>query len=125
MLPAPRSFVMALYTSTRRIDDAIIVDCAGRIVFGDETAKLREAVYPLLKDYRSITLNLASVSYMDSGGLGTLVSLYTSARNRGGKINLAGLNHRVTHLLNLTKLATVFEIYANVEDAVRGLAASS
>lgn len=115
---------MALYTSTRRIDDAIVVDCAGRIVFGDETAKLREAVYPLLKDYRSITLNLASVSYVDSGGLGTLVSLYTSARNRGGKINLAGLNHRVTDLLNLTKLATVFDIHRNVDEAVRAFAAT-
>lgn len=110
---------MTLYTSTRRIDHAIVIDCAGRLVFGDETAKLREVVYPLLKEYRSITLNLASVSYVDSGGLGTLVSLYTSARNRGGKVNLAGLNSRIMNLLDLTKLATVFEIFPSVDDAIR------
>lgn len=110
---------MALYTSTRRIDHAIVIDCAGRIVFGEESAKLREVVYPLLKEYRSVTLNLSSVSYMDSGGLGTLVSLYTSARNRGGKVNLAGLNSRIMNLLDLTKLATIFEIFPSVEDAIR------
>src|SRR5579884_725 len=114
---------MALYTSTRRVGEAIVVDCAGRLVFGEETAKLREVARPLLVDYRHIILNLSGVSYVDSGGLGTLVSLYTTARNRGGKINLAGLNSRVLHLLDLTKLATIFEIYPDVDAAVRALAA--
>jgi anti-sigma B factor antagonist len=110
---------MALYISTRIIGDAMVVDCAGRLVFGEESSRLRELVYPLLHDYKQITINFANVSYVDSGGLGTLVGLYTSAHNRGVKINLAGLNHRVMNLLNLTKLATVFEIFSNVDDAVR------
>jgi anti-sigma B factor antagonist len=110
---------MSLYTSTRTMGQAIIVDCAGRIVFGEESGKLREVVFPLLSQHKQVTLNLTSVTYVDSGGLGTLVSLYTSARNRGGTINLAGLNQRVMELMNLTKLATVFEIFPGVEDAVR------
>jgi anti-sigma B factor antagonist len=110
---------MGLYASTRTIGDAMVVDCAGRIVFGEESSRLREIVYPLIHDYKQITINFANVSYVDSGGLGTLVGLYTSARNRGSKINLAGLNHRVMNLLNLTKLATVFEIFSSVDDAVR------
>jgi len=110
---------MGLYISTRTVGDVMIVDCAGRITFGEESSRLREVMYPLVNDYQRITINFANISYLDSGGLGTLVSLYTSSRNRQGRINLAGLNHRVMNLLNLTKLATVFDIFSNVDDAVR------
>jgi len=121
-MPAWRSTMsagMGFSISTRTIGDAMIVDCGGRIIFGEESSRLRETVYPLIHDYKWITVNFANVSYLDSGGLGTLVSLYTSARNRGGRINLAALNNRVMNLLNLTKLATVFDIFSNVDEAVR------
>ena len=109
---------MPLKLSTRTIDDVSIVDCSGRIVFGDEASALREAVKGLLDRPRSIVINLEQVNYIDSGGLGTLVGLYTSARNSGGNISLACLNNRVIDLLQVTKLLTVFEVHDAVEKAV-------
>jgi anti-sigma B factor antagonist len=110
---------MALATSTRQMHGVTIVDCAGRLVFGEETSKFRELVKGLIPQHRNITINLDGVSYIDSGGLGTLVSLYTSARKDGARINLAQLNKRVIDLLQITKLITVFDTYDKVDDAVR------
>jgi anti-sigma B factor antagonist len=67
---------------------------------------------------KNIVLNLGGVNYIDSGGLGTLVALYTTARNAGGAIRLASLTQRVGDLLQVTKLVTVFEVHENVEQAV-------
>jgi anti-sigma B factor antagonist len=64
-------------------------------------------------------LNLAGITYIDSGGLGTLVSLYTSAQNAGGAIKLASLTQRVGDLLQVTKLVTIFDVYSNEEEAVQ------
>ena len=76
---------MQLKLSTRKLDDGIVVmDCAGRIVFGEETSELRERVKALISQGSRVVLNLGEVSYIDSGGLGTLVALYTSARSAGG-----------------------------------------
>ncbi len=72
----------------------------------------------LLALNNQIVLNLGGVNYIDSGGLGTLVALYTTARNAGGSIKLAALTQRVGDLLQVTKLLTVFEVYDTVEDAV-------
>ena len=68
----------------RMIDGITVVDCHGRIVFGDESLMLRETVKDLLKTSKDMVINLADVNYIDSGGLGTLVGLYTSARGVGG-----------------------------------------
>jgi len=95
------------------IGNATIVDCHGRIVFGDESIALREFVKEQLKTNNQIVINLAEVNYIDSGGLGTLVGLYTSARSAGGIIKLANLTNRVGELLQVTKLLTVFEVFAN------------
>lgn len=111
---------MQLKISVRALSDGIlIVDCAGRLIFGEETALLRDQVKSLLAQNGRIVLNLADVTYIDSGGLGTLVSLYTTARNAGGAIKLARLTQRVGDLLQVTKLLTVFEVYESEEDAVQ------
>jgi anti-sigma B factor antagonist len=111
---------MQLKIGTRKLSDGIIVvDCAGRIVFGDETAALRDRVREIISADSRIVLNLADVTYIDSGGLGTLVALYTTARNAGGAIKLARLTPRVGDLLQVTKLLTVFEVYNSEEEAVQ------
>ncbi len=109
---------MQLKLSTRTVDDILIVDCAGRIVFGEESAELRESVNKLIAQSGRIVLNLAGVSYIDSGGLGTLVALYTTARNAGGSIKLANLTERVGDLLQVTKLLTVFEVFDSEKGAL-------
>jgi len=109
---------MQLRLSTRTVDDVLIVDCAGRILFGDESISLRETVKGLIPQNGRIILNLAQVNYIDSGGLGTLVALYTTARNAGGTIKLASLTERVGDLLQVTKLLTVFEVYDSEKEAL-------
>ncbi len=110
---------MQLRISTRTIDGVLVVDCNGRIVFGEESANLRDTVKKLINENKNIVLNLSGVSYIDSGGLGTLVALYTSAQTNGGKIKLASLTPRVGDLLQVTKLVTIFEVYDNEEQAVQ------
>ncbi len=105
--------------STRLIDGIVVVDCSGRLVFGDETSLLRDTLKDLLTQNKDLVLNLGGVNYIDSGGLGTLVSLYTSARNAGGTLKLANLTKRVGDLLQITKLLTVFEVYDGEDKAVR------
>ncbi len=108
---------MLLQTSTRKFGDALIVDCSGKIVIGDETAHLRETVKDLLNKSSKIVLNLGNVNYIDSSGVGTLVGLYASAHSKGAIIKLAALTGRVKDVLQITKLATVFESYTTAEEA--------
>lgn len=109
---------MQLKLKTRTVENITIVDCAGRIVFGEESAELREKVRGLIDQNSRIILNLADISYIDSGGLGTLVALYTTARNAGGAIKLIQLTPRVDDLLQVTKLLTVFEVFDNESEAI-------
>jgi anti-sigma B factor antagonist len=109
---------MQLRLSTRTVDGVLIVDCAGRIVFGEESALLRDTVRKLIAENNRIVLNLSGVTYIDSGGLGTLVSLYTTAHNAKGSIKLANLTQRVGDLLQVTKLVTVFDVHPDEEQAV-------
>ena len=109
---------MALKISNKTANGVTVVYCSGRIVFGDETASLRETVKNLLAENKQVVLNLGGVSYIDSGGLGTLVGLYTSAKASGGNVKLANLTQRVRDQLVLTKLVTVFEFYDSEEQAV-------
>jgi len=109
---------MQLRISTRMLnDDVLVVDCIGRIVFGEESAVLRDVVKKLLSNSKHMVLNLSGTTYIDSGGLGTLVGLYTSARNAGGALKLANLTQRVGDLLQVTKLVTIFEVYPNEKEA--------
>ena len=101
------------------MEGVFVVDCNGRIVFGEEAGAVREFVKGALSQHKQIVLNLKNVTYIDSGGLGTLVGLYTSARSTGGAIKLAQLTERVGQLLQVTKLVTVFETYNSDEAAVK------
>ena len=109
---------MQLKLATRTQDGILIVNCSGRVVFGEESSLLRETVKKSLSENNRIVLNLADVTYIDSGGLGTLVALRTSALNAGGTIKLANLTKRVVDLLQITKLLTVFDVYNSEGEAV-------
>ena len=113
---------MALKLSVKNVNGVTVVYCSGRIVFGEEAADLRERVKEMLATIRQIVLNLGGVSYIDSGGLGTLVGLYTSARAAGGEIKLANLTQRVRDQLQITKLVTVFEVFDSEEKAIESFA---
>ena len=110
---------MNLKLSTRMIEGISVIDCHGRIVFGEEASLLRETVKKLLPQNKQLVINLAGVTYIDSGGLGTLVGLYTSARAVGGDVKLSQLTHRVGELLQVTKLVTVFEVFDDETQAAR------
>src|ERR1700678_300614 len=110
---------MDLRMSTRTLAGVLVVDCSGRVVFGEESASLRNTVKKLLLKSPNLVLNLREVNYFDSGGLGTLVSLYTSARNAGGAMKLSSLSQRVGDLLQVTKLLTIFEVFDDEESAAR------
>ena len=110
--------LMQLKLSTRTQDGILVVNCIGRIVFGEESALLRDTVKGALSSSNRIVLNLAEINYIDSGGLGTLVALRTSAQNAGGTIKLANLTKRVGDLLQVTKLLTVFDVYNSEAEAI-------
>jgi anti-sigma B factor antagonist len=109
---------MQLKLSVRNMNGIAIVDATGRIVFGDESASLRDTVKRVISENKRIVLNLGEVTYIDSGGLGTLVALYTTARGAGGTIKLASLTKRVGDLLQVTKLLTVFDVFDNEKQAL-------
>jgi anti-sigma B factor antagonist len=110
---------MSLKLNARTIEGVRVIDCSGRIVFGDEAGYLRDTIKKDLAENNKLVLNLANVSYIDSGGIGTLVSLFTTARNAGGDIKLVNLTKRVGDLLQITKLITVFESYDDEQKAVK------
>jgi anti-sigma B factor antagonist len=110
---------MQLRMNTRSVDGVLVVDCNGRIVFGEESAALRDKVKAALAQNPNVVLNLGEVNYIDSGGLGTLVSLYTTARNAGGALKLARLTDRVGDLLQVTKLVSIFEVFKNEQLAAQ------
>jgi anti-sigma B factor antagonist len=102
---------MKMTASTRLVGDVTIVDLGGRIVLGEGTAELRDLVRNLAgAGKKKILLNLSGVNYIDSSGLGELVSAFTSLRKQGGELKLLNLTKRVHDLLQITKLYTVFEI---------------
>jgi anti-sigma B factor antagonist len=107
------------------MEGVLVVDCSGRVVFGEESATLRDIVKKLLAENPNVVMNLREVNFIDSGGLGTLVSLYTSARNAGGAVKLANLSQRVGDLLQVTKLLTIFEVFDNEEAAAKSFKKSA
>ncbi len=114
---------MQLRMSTRALEGVLVVDCSGRLMFGEESARLRDMVKKLLVQSPKVVMNLREVNYIDSGGLGTLVSLFTSARNAGGAVKLASLSQRVGDLLQITKLLTIFEVFDDEESAAKSFQA--
>ncbi len=102
---------MSMKASTRQVDGITIVDLSGRITLGEGSVVLRDTIKDLLgKGQKKILLNLGDVSYIDSSGIGELVSAFTSVRNQGGELKLLNLTKKVHDLLQITKLYTVFDV---------------
>jgi anti-sigma B factor antagonist len=117
---------MKMTASTRQVGGVTVVDISGRIELGEESAALRDLVSELLNNgHKQILLNLGAVHYIDSSGLGTLVSSFTSARKQGGELKLLNLTDKVTDLMQMTKLYTVFDIKNDEAVAVKSFGQST
>ncbi|MGC9158854.1 MAG: STAS domain-containing protein [Terracidiphilus sp.] len=102
---------MALTIASREVDGVVVLDLSGRITLGEGSVQLRDAIRGLIgKGSKCILLNLGEVGYIDSSGLGELVSAYTTAKNQQAEVKLLNLTKKVHDLLQLTKLYTVFDI---------------
>jgi anti-sigma B factor antagonist len=102
---------VSMKVTTRQVDGVTILDLSGRITLGEGSVLLRDSIRDLLsKGQKSILLNLADVNYIDSSGIGELVSAYTTVRNQGGELKLLNLTKKVHDLLQITKLYTVFDV---------------
>ena len=114
---------MSVKLSTRQVGNVSVIDVAGRITLGEGSSALRETLRDLVaKNQNKILLNLADVSYIDSSGIGELVSGFTTVTNQGGSLKLLGLTKRVKDLLQITKLYTVFDVHDDEASAVRSYA---
>lgn len=104
---------------TRTIGDVSVLDCSGKITLGEGTMAVRNTVRDVLKNGgRKIILNLAEVNYIDSSGIGELVSTYTTVTNQGGQLKLLALTKKIQELLQITKLLTVFSVYDDEQKAI-------
>ncbi len=110
---------MSMKVNTRQVDGVTILDLSGRITLGEGSVQLRDSIRDLLaKGSKLILLNLADVNYIDSSGIGELVSAYTTVRNQGGELKLLNLTKKVHDLLQITKLYTVFDVKDDEASAI-------
>lgn len=110
---------MSFRATPREISGVTVIDVSGRITLGEGSAMLREMVRDLLtKGQKRIVLNLGDVNYIDSSGIGELVSGYTTVKNQGGEVKLLNLTKKVHDLLQITKLYTVFDVHNDEHTAV-------
>jgi anti-sigma B factor antagonist len=108
-----------LFATRREVGPITIIDLSGRIALGEGSALLRKTIRDLLEDGQTkILLNLGDVNYIDSSGIGELVSGFTAVRNRSGELKLLNLTKKVHDLLQITKLFTVFDVYSDESTAV-------
>ena len=111
---------MSVKLTTLQVGDVTVIDVAGRITLGEGSSTLRDAMRDLVsKGQKKILLNLGDVSYIDSSGIGELVSGFTTVTNSGGALKLLNLNKRVKDLLQITKLYTVFDVHEDEAGAIR------
>jgi anti-sigma B factor antagonist len=111
-------------TSTRQVNGVTVVDLSGRITLGEGSVVLRDTIRDLVgKGDKKILLNLGDVSYIDSSGIGELVSAYTTVRNQGGELKLLNLTKKVHDLLQITKLYTVFDVKDDESTAIKAFSA--
>jgi anti-sigma B factor antagonist len=111
--------------ATRQVGDVTVIDAAGRITLGEGASAFRDRIRDLASSGgKKILLNLAEVSYIDSSGIGELVSGFTTVTGGGGQLKLIGLSKRIKDLLQITKLYTVFDVHDDEAAAVRSFAAS-
>jgi anti-sigma B factor antagonist len=102
---------VTMKASNRQVDGVTVVDMSGRITLGEGSVVLRDAIRDLIsKGQKKILLNLGDVTYIDSSGIGELVSAFTAVRREGGELKLLNLTKKVHDLLQITKLYTVFDI---------------
>ncbi|SPE40898.1 Anti-sigma factor antagonist [Candidatus Sulfopaludibacter sp. SbA3] len=114
---------MSLSINIRQMNDVSVMDVTGRITLGDDARTLRDMLLTMPKEgHKKILLNLAEAAYIDSSGLGVLVSGFASMTNQGGQLKLLNLTKRVRDLLLITKLFTVFEVFDDEELALRSFA---
>jgi len=106
--------------TTRQVGNVTVVDAVGRITLGEGASTFRDTVRDLASNgHKKLLLNLAEVSYIDSSGIGEMVSGFTTVTNQGGQVKLLNLTKRVKDLLQITKLYTVFEVFDDEAAAVR------
>ncbi len=111
---------MSLKLTTRQVGDVTVIDAAGQIKLGEGSSVFRDAIRDLTSNgNRKLLVNLGDVSYIDSSGIGEMVSGFTSVTNQGGQLKLLNLTKRVKDLLQITKLYTVFEVFDDEAAAVR------
>ena len=110
---------MSMKVTTRQVDGITILDLSGRITLGEGSVTIRDAVRDVLaKGSNKILLNLGDITYIDSSGIGELVSAYTTVRNQGGELKLLNLTKKVHDLLQITKLYTVFDVKDDEASAI-------
>jgi len=110
----------------RAVGDVMVLDLKGRITLGEGDELLKDKVNSLINQgQKKLVLNLADVPYIDSAGLGEIVRTYTTVSRQGGSLKLLNLTKRITDLLSITKLLTVFETFDSEPDAVKSFAASA
>jgi anti-sigma B factor antagonist len=110
----------------RAVGDVMVLDLKGRVTMGEGDELLKDKVNSLFNQgQKKIVLNLAEVPYIDSAGLGEIVRTYTTVSRQGGSLKLLNLTKRITDLLSITKLLTVFETFDSENEAVRSFSASA
>lgn len=114
---------MSVKLITRQVGDVTVIDAAGRITLGEGTSQLRDSIRDALgAGHKKVLLNLGEVNYIDSSGIGELVSAFTTVTNQGGQLKLLNLSKRIQDLLQITKLYTVFEVHDDEAAAIRSFA---
>lgn len=115
---------MHLKIEKRATQGIAILACHGRIMFGDEANLLRSVLRDVLATNRKVVVDLADVNHLDSGGLGMLVGVRSTAKADGAEIKLSGLGQRLRDVLQITKLATVFDVYDTEQQAIESFGAA-
>jgi anti-sigma B factor antagonist len=106
-------------TAVRTVGDVQVVDWSGKITLGEETKAVRKTVRDIVQGGgKKLVINLADVNYIDSSGVGELVSTYTTVTNAGGQLKLLNLTKKIHEVLAITKLLTVFDVYDNEKAAI-------
>ena len=114
---------MSVKITTRQVDGVTVLDLSGRITLGEGSVQLRDSVRDLLsKGQKLILLNLGNITYIDSSGIGELVSAFTTVKNQGGELKLLNLTRKVHDLLQITKLYTVFDVKDDEASAIGSFA---
>ena len=117
---------MSLSVNTRKVQGVVVMDMSGRLTAGEPVLLVRNTVRSFTEDgSRKFLLNLASVSYIDSAGLGELITTYTTVRNKSGDVKLLNLTKTAKDLLQMTKLLTVFDTFDDEAKAVQALLGSA